>query len=64
MTHLLTGDIRDCIIQHGIPHLESNGQAVLVIPSSLKLAGPHEYSAILLFMKEFRELVGINSNME
>ncbi len=49
--------LKEFIIQSSIPHLESSGEAILLFPSSFRVAHIHEYSQIIKFMRELRSLI-------
>ena len=57
MDAFMTDELKSFIENSNIPHLESSGDAILIFPSSFRLAQIHEYSQIIKFMEELKGLI-------
>ena len=63
MGAFMTDDLKHFIEKSNIPHLESSGEVILIFPTnSLRLAQIHEYSKIIKFMEDLRELIQKSSS--
>ena len=57
MKEFINHEIRTLIEESDIHHLESNGEAILIFNDRLRLAKILEYSKIIKFSEDLRELV-------
>ncbi len=64
MDEFLTPELKAFLIKSNIPHLESNGSAILLFPSYFKLAKANQYAQIIKFMNELRKQICQNKNCQ
>ncbi|MFT5167926.1 MAG: MFS superfamily sulfate permease-like transporter [Saprospiraceae bacterium] len=61
MDVFMTDELKVFIENSNIPHMESNGKAILIFPSNFRVSRIHEYSKIIKFMNELRALINKSS---